>query len=136
MNTKNVKILYWVPTVLLAFFILPGIFFVNDPFAIEGSKSLGIPYWLHLEIGIGKFIGGLLLILPFIPSWLKEWAYVALGIDFISAFIGHTAMFGVRLESFFPLLMFAVLLLSYWGFHKMKNLPNPKEEKAISGAFA
>jgi hypothetical protein len=118
---KTTKIVYWISTGLLALFILPGIFFLTKPFAIEGTKHLGIPYWFHIELGIGKFIGGLILILPLIPKRVKEWAYVALGIDAISATIGHICVDGVIPMSFEPLLVFAILLVSYITFHKLNR---------------
>lgn len=117
---KRDKTIYWISTGLLALFILPGIFFLNSPMAIEGIKHLGMPYWFHLELGIGKFIGGLILILPMVPPRIKEWAYVAFGIDIISATIGHIAVDGFTLSSFEPLIFMLVLLVSYVYFHKIK----------------
>ena len=122
MKPKTIKIVYWITTGLLALSILPGIFFINSEMAIESTKHIGIPYWFHLELGIAKFIGGLILILPMIPGRIKEWAYVAFGIDFISATIGHLAVDGFMLGSFEPLIAFALLLISYIFYHKMKNL--------------
>ncbi|HLK27478.1 MAG TPA: DoxX family protein [Puia sp.] len=119
MSQKTTKIIYWTTTGLLALFILPGIFFLTSPFAIEGTKHLGIPYWFHMELGIGKFIGGLILILPFFSKRIKEWAYVALGIDALSATIGHLSVDGFVLMSFEPLLIFAILLISYITYHKL-----------------
>ena len=121
MRPKTIKIVYWITTGLLALFILPGIFFLNSPMALEGTRHLGIPYWFHMELGIAKFIGGLILILPMIPMRIKEWAYVAFGIDFISATIGHLAVDGFLLSSFEPLIVFVVLVVSYTCYHKMKD---------------
>jgi DoxX-like family len=120
MNNKTTKIIYWISTGLLALFILPGIFFLNSPMATEVSTHLGIPHWFHMELGIGKFIGGLILILPMVPGRLKEWAYVAFGIDMLSATIGHLSVDGPLLMSFEPLLFFAILLVSYIYFHKLR----------------
>ncbi|WP_199139530.1 DoxX family protein [Pedobacter sp. ASV12] len=116
---KTAKIVFWVSTGLLALFILPGIFFMNSPEAVEGTRHLGIPTWLAMEIGIGHFIGGLILILPFFGKRIKEWAYVGCGIKYLSAFIGHLAVDGAVGMSFFPLVVFAVLLTSYISYHKM-----------------
>ncbi len=121
MNTKTTKIIYWISTGLIGLLILPGIFFLNSPMAVEGIKHLGLPMWFHLELGIGKFIGGLILLLPFIPKRIKEWAYVALGIDMISATIALCAVDGVIAKSFTPLIAFALLLVSYVYFHKLNN---------------
>jgi hypothetical protein len=119
MKNKTTKIVYWVTTGLLALFILPGIFFLNNPMAIEAIHHLGMPYWFHLELGIGKFIGGIILILPMIPGRIKEWAYVAFGIDIISATIGHLSVDGPIPGSFEPLIIFSLLLVSYIYYHKL-----------------
>jgi hypothetical protein len=116
-NKKN-KIIYWITTGLIALFIIPGIFFLNSQMALEGTKHLGMPMWFHWELGIAKFIGGIILILPFFPTRLKEWVYVAFGIDFISAFIGIVAVDGLHGEAFFPILMFVILIISYLFWHK------------------
>ncbi|SEW39163.1 DoxX-like family protein [Chitinophaga sp. YR573] len=118
-NNKKNKIVYWITTGLLAAFILPGIFFLNSQMALEGTKHLGLPMWFHWELGIGKFIGGIILILPFFPKRLKEWTYVAFGIDFISAAIGNTAVDGFTPMILSPIIMFVVLLISYLTYHKL-----------------
>jgi hypothetical protein len=117
-NKKN-KIIYWITTGLLAAFIIPGIFFLNSEMALEGTKHMGMPMWFHWELGIAKFIGGIILILPFFPTRLKEWTYVAFGIDFISACIGIIAVDGLHAEAFFPVLMFVILIISYITWHKV-----------------
>ncbi|MDE3145025.1 MAG: DoxX family protein [Bacteroidota bacterium] len=121
MNTKSTKIIFWISTGLIALFILPGIFFLNNPQATEGMKHLGLPLWFHYELGIGKFIGGLILLIPFFPKRIKEWVYVALGIDMLSAVIGLTNVDGFVPMSFAPLVTFAILLVSYTSFHKLQN---------------
>ena len=124
MKLKTTKIIYWISTGLLALFILPGIFFLNSPMALEGSRHLGMPHWFHMELGIGKFIGGLILIIPMIPMRIKEWAYVAFGIDTLSATIGIVSVDGFMLASFQPLITFAILLVSYICFHKIYDPVN------------
>lgn len=121
MNIKSTKIIYWISTGLIALFIIPGIFFLNSPQATEGIKHLGLPLWFHYELGIGKFIGGLILLIPFFPKRIKEWAYVALGIDMLSAVIGLTNVDGFVPMSFAPLVTFAILLISNISFHKLQN---------------
>ena len=58
---------------------------------------------LESETSIGNFIGGLILIIPQIGKRIKEWAYVAFGITYISAFIVHMAVDGIVPMSFAPL---------------------------------
>lgn len=118
--------MYWIANVLLAVFILPGIFYLNSPMAIEGTRHLGLPEWFRMEAGIATFVAGLVLILPMmkifgdtIGKMFKEWAYVGLGITYISAMIAHLAVDGVIAMSFFPLVTFAVLVVSYFSYHKI-----------------
>ena len=122
MKPKTIKIIYWTSTALLALFILPGIFFINSPMAKEGMNHLSLPHWFAMEVGIGSFIGGLILIIPKLPPRLKEWNYVALGIVYISAFIAHLSVDGLIPMSFQPLVTFAILLTSYVFYHKQLKL--------------
>ncbi len=121
MNAKTAKIVFWISTVLVAIATMSGIFFLNSPEASEGMKHLGLPVWFSYELTIGKFIGGLILLLPFIPKRIKEWAYVALGIDTLSAAIALVSVDGAVPKSFAPLIFFAILLLSYISYHKLQS---------------
>ena len=118
---KSIKVAYWVSTGLLALFILPGVFFMDSPEAKQGTEHLGIPQWLAIEIGIGHFIGGLIIVLPFIGKRFKEWAYVGCGIKYISAIIGHLAVDGFVPMSFSPLAVFTLLLISYITYHHLQK---------------
>lgn len=115
---KKDKIIYWVSTIALALFILPGILYINSAMAIEGVRHLGLPEWFRYELSIGTFIGGLLLLLP-VGKRLKEWTYVALGIVYISALIAHLAVDGFVLMSFTPVITFVILLISYIYYHRI-----------------
>ncbi|HEY0176276.1 MAG TPA: DoxX family protein, partial [Pedobacter sp.] len=120
-STKKTKILYWVSTALLALFVLPGIFFAGSKMALEGTAHLGLPMWFHWELSIGKFIGGLILIFPFFPKRIKEWAYVAFGIDCISAFIAIVAVDGTSGMWYSPIIFLIILIVSYVTFHQLKD---------------
>jgi len=120
-ESKKAKITYWVSTGILAIFIIPGIFFLNSKMALDGTAHLGLPLWFHWELGIAKFIGGIILIVPLFPKRLKEWTYVAFGIDFISAFIAILAVDGVGGMWYSPIVMFIVLLVSYSSYHKLNS---------------
>jgi hypothetical protein len=119
MQPKTTRIIYWVTTAIYALFSISGIFFINNPQAAAGMVHLGIPEWFALELTIGKAIGGIIIIIPMIPARLKEWAYVAFGIDCISATIAFLAVDGAVPKSFSPLIFFVLLLISYITFHKL-----------------
>lgn len=118
---KSLKITYWVSTVI--FVLLDGVlpaFTFKSAKAKEGIRHLGFPDYFGVELGIGKTIGGLLLILPMIPPRYKEWAYAGYGISIISAFVGTHAVDGPVPALFFPVLGMAILLTSYISYHKIK----------------
>jgi hypothetical protein len=123
-SNKAVKITYWIFTGLLGLILIPGIFFMNQPFALVGPRHLQIPEWLRYEVGIGQFIGGLLIVLPFISSRFKEWAYVGVGIVYISGFIGHVAIdgSGAAAAAMQAIIFLAILFASYIPYHKLKAL--------------
>jgi len=121
MNSKNTRIIFWITTALLALFVMPSVFFINSQQAVDGMKHLGLPVWFSYELSIGKFIGGLILLLPFIPKRIKEWAYVALGIDTLSAVIAMVSVDGAVPKSFAPLIAFGLLLISYISYHKIQS---------------
>jgi len=119
--SKKVKITFWISTILVALMTIPSVFMMNDPQGIEIFKQLGITGdWFRYELNIGKTIGGLILLAPFINGRLKEWTYVALGIDFFSAGIALTTIMGA-VGIIFPAVCLAILAVSYLSYHKIQG---------------
>ena len=118
-NKKN-KIIYWISTGLVALFELSGAFFINSEMAKEGMRHLGLPEWFRWELSIGHIIGGILLVVP-VNKRLKEWVYVAFGIDFISATIAYLSIDGFGMNALSPVIMFGILVVSYIYYHKIKR---------------
>lgn len=119
-NIKRDKIIFWIPTALLALFELSGAFFMNSQMAIDGMHHLGLPDWFRWEVSIGHLIGGILLVIP-VHKRIKEWMYVAFAIDFISAFIAYASIDGLVFNTFSPLINLALLIISYVYYHKLQN---------------
>jgi uncharacterized membrane protein YphA (DoxX/SURF4 family) len=119
-QVKKYKIIYWISTGIISLFEIWGSFYMNSELAKEGTRHLGLPEWFRWEVSIGHLIGGILLIVP-IPKRIKEWVYVAFGIDFISAFIGNWSVDGLIGSTFAPLVMLAILIVSYIYYHKLKS---------------
>lgn len=122
-QTKKHKIIYWISTGIIALFELSGAFFMNSQTAIDGMHHLQLPDWLRWEVSIGHLIGGILLIIP-INKRIKEWVYVAFGIDFISAFIAYLSIDGWVFNTFSPLITLVLLIISYIYFHKLQSQKN------------
>ncbi len=120
---KTTKIIYWVTTSIICLFASSAIF-MNSEMAIEGTKHVGIPRWLGLEISIGQLIGLVLLIVPAVPARLKEWAYVGFGILYISAVVAHVAIGDPLNNTVMAIVFFGLLLASYTSFHKLQRAKN------------
>jgi len=116
-KNKTNKIIYWISTGLISLFEISGAFFINSATAIEGTRHLGLPEWFRWEVSIGHLIGGILLIIP-INKRIKEWVYVAFGIDFISAFIAYLSVDGWVANTFSPLIMLFLLVVSYIYYYR------------------
>jgi len=119
---KGVKITFWISTSLIGLFIIPGVFFLNSTLAKEGIRHLDLPLWFHWELGILKAIGALVLLLPFAGNRIKEWAYFGLFLDVLSAFYALAWTDGMQGSTFFPLVIFVLLAVSYWSHHQLNKV--------------
>ncbi len=120
---KTTKIIYWVTTSIICLFASTAIF-MNSEMAIEGTKHVGIPRWLGLEISIGQLVGLVLLIVPAVPARIKEWAYVGFGILYISAAVAHIAINDPLGNTIMAIVFFGLLIVSYTSFHKLQKAKN------------
>ena len=120
---KKDKIIYWIATGVIFLFdtVMPALT-SHTELAKQGIAHLGYPDYFRIQLTVFKIIGGLLLVLPFVPSRYKEWAYVGFGISFISAFIGHWTVDGFNNgQTLFPLVIFGILTVSYVYYHKLSD---------------
>jgi hypothetical protein len=123
--SKKVKITFWISTILVGIFTIPSVFMADLPSSIEMFGHLGVgAKWFRWELEIAKTIAGVILVLPMIKWRIKEWAYVGLGIDFISAGIALAAVDGIAKGA--PILIFvAILAISYLSYHKIQGTKTP-----------
>lgn len=117
---KKDKIIYWTATILIFLFegVLPALTGQSE-MAKEGIRHLGYPEYFGLMLVVFKVVGAIILIVPKAPKRIKEWAYAGFGIDFICASVSHWAVDGLGGDTFFPLVVFAVLAVSYIYYHKI-----------------
>jgi len=118
---KSTKIIFWVSTILIFLFegVMPA-FTSQTEMAKEGIRHLGYPQYFGNLLVVFKILGSLALIIPQVPARIKEWAYAGFAFDFIFAFASHWAVDGLGGLTFFPLLVLAVLIVSYLSYHKLK----------------
>src|SRR5437868_146534 len=83
-------IAYWVSTGLLAAMSAFAAFayLSGSQQAVQGFAHVGYPQQLRIILGIAKFMGVIVLVVPGLPRF-KEWAYAGFTFAWISAFIAH-----------------------------------------------
>ena len=119
---KKWSVIFWITTGLI--FLLEGVMPAltsNSELAKEGIRHLGYPDYFRNMLTIFKVLGSLALILPFVGSRIKEWAYAGFAIDFIAAGVSHWAVDGFGGQTVFPFVVLATLVVSYLSFHKTRS---------------
>lgn len=119
---KKDKIIFWSATALIALFegVMPALTSQTE-LAKEGIRHLGYPEYFGNALVVFKVLGVLALVIPQIPKRVKEWAYAGFAFDFIFASISHGAVDGVNGQTFFPMIVFGVLALSYVYYHRLQG---------------
>jgi hypothetical protein len=119
------KLIFWSTTILIALFegVMPALT-SHTEMAKEGLRHLGYPSYFGTAIVVFKVLGVLTLVIPQIPHRLKEWAYAGFVFDFLFASISHAAVDGVNGQTFFPIIALAILMVSYFYYHKLKEVKN------------
>lgn len=117
---KKEKIIFWTATILIFLFegVVPA-FTPQTELAKEGIKHLGYPEYFGDALVVFKVLGALALVIPQIPQRVKEWAYAGFAFDFIFATISHGAVDGIDFQTFFPLIILGILIVSYIYYHKL-----------------
>ncbi|WP_369013931.1 DoxX family protein [Flavobacterium anhuiense] len=122
---KTTKIIFWTTTILIFLFegVMPALTSQTE-LAKEGIKHLGYPEYFGNALVVFKILGVLALIIPQVTGRIKEWAYAGFAFDFIFASISHFAVDGIGFQGFFPLIVFAVLIISYVTYHRIQRYKN------------
>jgi DoxX-like family len=115
---KN-NIIFWIATGFIFLFegVMPALTSQTE-MAKEGIRHLGYPEYFGTLLAVFKVAGSLILVIPQVPSRIKEWAYAGFGFDFIFAFVSHVAVDGFSAMACFPLAVLAILAVSYVYYHK------------------
>jgi hypothetical protein len=119
---KTAKIIFWTTTILIFLFegVMPALTSQTE-LAKEGIRHLGYPEYFGILLTAFKILGSLALIIPKIPARIKEWAYAGFAFDFISACVSHWAVDGFGGQTIFPLIVLAILAISYIYYHKLNT---------------
>ena len=122
MNTKTMKITYWISTAIVSLMMIFSAYsYFTNPEVKQGFQHLGFPDYFRVELAIAKILGAIILLAP-IKGQVKEWAYAGFAFTFISAFIAHSASGDPINNRIGPIVFSVVLALSYFTYHKAKSV--------------
>lgn len=121
---KKNKIIFWIATSII--FIWEGVMPLSTlVFAPEylnaGTKPLGYPDYFAYALIVCKVLGSTTLMIPQLPGKLKEWAYAGLTFNLIFAAISHMAVDKNISYILMPVVVGAVLAVSYIYNQKIKT---------------
>jgi len=126
-TTRKDRIIYWTTTgivsAVMVFSIINFTFLQGVPFPEGGFVHLHLPNYFRIELTIAKTLGVLALLIPSVPTKIKEFAYFGFGITLISASIAHFSVGDASRSILFildPLGFFIVLVVSYVYFEKLR----------------
>ena len=119
---KKNNIIYWGTTGLIGAVMLFSAYsyFTNAEMKAEFTH-LGFPDYFRVELGVAKILGALALLIPAVPSGLKQLAYAGFALVFISASIAHFSNGDPMPEPIMPLIFMGILAISYVYAQKMSE---------------
>lgn len=111
---------YWSSTIITTIFLLLSVYsYFFSEATINGLRDLGFPDFFRIQLAILKIIAIFGIIVPKVPSVLKEWSYAGVCFFLITALVAHI----VHKDSIFISVLLVVLMLilgiSYWSFSKV-----------------
>ena len=119
---KKTKIAYWVVTILFCLpMLLSATMYLTNPEVKEHFTMMGFNDAFRVELGMAKYIGVLLLLIPFRFRPVKEWAYAGFGITLISAVIQHVWHGDPVANVVSPIVLLAILVVSYICYNKLQT---------------
>jgi len=126
-KAKRDRIIYWITTgivsAVMLFSIINFTFLQGYPFPEGGFVHLHLPNYFRIELTIAKILGLAALLVPGVPTKVKEFAYFGFGLTLLSAGIAHFSVGDASRSVLFvidPLIFFGLLTVSYVYFNKMR----------------
>lgn len=114
-------IIYWASTGIISFVMLASAIFFGFSSTAKGAFAhLGFPDYFRVELTIAKILGGLALLIPVVPTRIKEFAYAGCSITIASAVIAHAASGDGISHIVDPMIILSILTVSYAYFRKRR----------------
>ncbi|MFU1855392.1 DoxX family protein [Sphingobacterium sp. NGMCC 1.201703] len=136
---KKNRIIFWIATVFIVIWegIMPlGTLLFAPQYINAGTKPLGYPDYFAYALIICKVLGVIAIAIPQVPAKLKEWAYAGLTFSLLFAFISHACVDKNITYMLLPLIVLAILMLSYVYRSKLAGVNPASHQNEYTGASA
>lgn len=88
----NPTLIYWISTAIVAgFLLLSGISYFASQSTIDGLRELGFPDFFRVQLGVLQFLALVVLLVPQVPTRVKEWGYAGVALFLLTALVAHIA---------------------------------------------
>jgi uncharacterized membrane protein YphA (DoxX/SURF4 family) len=125
MSMKAKSIVYWITTVLIAFFMSGGITQIWQYYANPHGvvPELGYPMYFFAILGFWKVLGAIAILVPRFPR-LKEWAYAGIFFDLTGAAASCAAVGGYGAYGFHVIapLVIAGITVASWALRPQSRI--------------
>jgi uncharacterized membrane protein YphA (DoxX/SURF4 family) len=117
---KKYKVYFWISTgfIFLMEGVMPALTSQTE-LAKAGISHLGYPQYFGNALVIFKVLGVLALVIPNLPKRIKEWAYAGFLFNFLFASISHGVVDGINFQTFLPLIVLLILMVSYINYNRL-----------------
>ncbi len=117
---KKYKVYFWISTgfIFLMEGVIPALTSQTE-LAKAGISHLGYPQYFGNALVIFKVLGVLALVIPNLPKRIKECAYAGFIFDFLFASISHGVVDGINFQTFLPLIVLLILMVSYINYNRL-----------------
>ncbi len=122
---KKYKVYFWISTgfIFLMEGVMPALTSQTE-LAKEGISHLGYTQYFGNALVIFKVLVVLALVIPNLPKRIKEWAYAGFIFDFLFASISHGVVDGINFQTFLPLIVLLILMVSYINYNRLYTQVN------------
>ncbi len=118
---KKLNIAYWIITALFSAFMIYSSIggLTHDPEAVAMLHDhLGYPIYFIEWLSVFKILGAIAILLPIVPTRVKDWAYFGFFLDLATGMYSFIAV-GDPVSNWAPMTIFiAVFGVAYWLHHK------------------
>lgn len=122
---KKNKTIFWATTIIIALMegAMPLATWIAAPqYITVGTKALGYPDYFAYALVVAKIFGVIAIVYPKTPKMLREWAYAGFTFNLLFAFISHAVVDREIGNLIMPLVVLAILIVSYTYGKKINRI--------------